>query len=235
MLERYHDSNPRSITAARMCIEFGDRLGFDSERVLKAYLDFVCLEYSNLPAIHTMVHYLITSLFLTTSSHTVLLETTICKQAGKGSETYDEDCQRACQAVFLALQCHGPRCAVLWRILASFAAANRLPTSGSPHTDAQWQAVFLSVPKRPPRDITRKACQLAELKAAFCQHAFGEESALTVSWEAYAKQLRPEGEEGDEDGEEVEEENRESGEEDQGEDGEGGGGKRKKQAHLYPL
>lgn len=62
VLERYHESNPRSITAARMCIEFGDRLGFDSERVLSAYLDFVSLEYSNLPAIHTMVHYLVASL-----------------------------------------------------------------------------------------------------------------------------------------------------------------------------
>ena len=173
VLEHYRESNPTSLPAARLCVELGARAGFDAARQLRACTDYAALDSSN------------TAVFARTMA--------LLAHADHADATYASSCDAACAAVLDSLRT-APRTAVApWHHLASFAAAQRLGAHAERIADTHWQAVFLAVPRRPPRTVTERTHTLAALKAHFCHYAFGLDSPLAHQWRVYAHSLSPDG------------------------------------------
>lgn len=173
-LERYRESNPASLPAARLCVELGARAGFDAARQLRACTDCAALDSSNAAVVARMMALL-------------------ARADRADAAAYAACCDAAGAVVLDALRTAPRRAVAPWHHLASLAAAQRLGAHAARVADPHWQAVFLAVPRRAPRTLTERAHTLAALKAHFCHHAFGAAAPLARAWRVYAHSLSPAG------------------------------------------
>lgn len=172
-LERYRESNPGSVPAARLCVELGARAGFDAARQLRACTECGALDSSDGAVVARMM--------------------ALLARTDHGAATYAACCDAACGVVLDALTTTPRTAPAPWRFLASLAAARRLRAHIARIADGHWQTVFLTVPRRAPRTVTERTHTLAALKAHFCHHTFGPASPLTRRWCVYAHSLSPSG------------------------------------------